>query len=94
MQAFQLGLAHQANPRTGQPGSSGRFPGGAVIGVQPNRLAAARYGLDLADLQEPLATAIGGEPVGQTVEGRARFPISVRSADPGAGRDGVEEGKA
>ncbi|MDE2000101.1 MAG: efflux RND transporter permease subunit, partial [Burkholderiales bacterium] len=39
---------------------------------------AARYGLNIADVQSIVASAIGGENVGETVEGLARYPISVR----------------
>lgn len=55
-----------------------RVSGGRYIEVQPDRLAAARYGLNVMDIQDLVTTAIGGESVGQTVEGLARFPISVR----------------
>ncbi|MEO8443473.1 MAG: efflux RND transporter permease subunit [Gammaproteobacteria bacterium] len=55
-----------------------RVSGGRYIDVQPDRLAAARYGLNVMDIQDLVSTAIGGESVGQTVEGPARFPISVR----------------
>ncbi len=55
-----------------------RVTGARYIDVQPDRLAAARYGLNVMDIQDLVATAIGGEAVGQTVEGLARFPISVR----------------
>jgi copper/silver efflux system protein len=40
--------------------------------------AAARYGLNIADVQSIVAGAIGGENVGETIEGLARFPINVR----------------
>jgi len=40
--------------------------------------AAARYGLNIADVQEVVASLIGGENIGETVEGLARFPISLR----------------
>jgi len=55
-----------------------RLTGGRYIDVDVNRAAAARYGLNVADVQEVVSGAIGGENVGQTVEGLARYPISVR----------------
>ena len=55
-----------------------RLTGGRYIDVMINRAAAARYGLNVADVQSVVASSIGGETVGQTVEGLARYPISVR----------------
>jgi Cu(I)/Ag(I) efflux system membrane protein CusA/SilA len=55
-----------------------RLTGGRYIDVDIDRAAAARYGLNIADLQGIVAAAIGGETIGETVEGRRRFPISVR----------------
>lgn len=55
-----------------------RVSGGRYIDVTPDRLAAARYGLNVMDVQDLVATAIGGVSVGETVEGLARYPISVR----------------
>ena len=55
-----------------------RLSGGRYIDIQINRAAAARYGLNVADVQSVVSGAIGGEAVGQTVDGLARYPISVR----------------
>lgn len=66
-----------------------RVSGGRYIDVVPDRLAAAQYGLNVLDIQDLVATAIGGASVGQTVEGLARFPISVRY--PRDWRDSVEK---
>ena len=55
-----------------------RLTGGRYIDVDINRAAAARYGLNIADVQAIVSGAIGGETIGQTVEGLARYPISVR----------------
>ena len=55
-----------------------RLTGGRYIDVTINRAEAARYGLNVADVQSIVSSAIGGENVGQTVEGLARYPISVR----------------
>jgi Cu(I)/Ag(I) efflux system membrane protein CusA/SilA len=57
---------------------SERVSGGRYIDVRPNRLAAARYGLSIEDLQNVVSQAIGGENIGQTIEGLARFPINAR----------------
>lgn len=46
------------------------------IHIRPD--AAARYGLSQADLQSIIATAIGGDPISETIQGRERFPIVLR----------------
>jgi Cu(I)/Ag(I) efflux system membrane protein CusA/SilA len=66
-----------------------RVRGGRYIDVSIDRLAAARYGMSIADVQSVVSAAIGGETVGETVEGRQRFPISVRY--PRELRDSVEK---
>jgi Cu(I)/Ag(I) efflux system membrane protein CusA/SilA len=55
-----------------------RLNGGRYIDVQPDRDAAGRYGMNIADVQSIVSAAIGGETIGETVEGVQRFPISVR----------------
>ncbi len=55
-----------------------RLTGGRYIDVDIDRAAAARYGLNIADVQSIVSAAIGGETIGETIEGRRRFPISVR----------------
>ena len=55
-----------------------RLTGGRYVDVTINRDAAARFGLNIADVQSVISTAVGGENVGETVEGLQRFPISVR----------------
>lgn len=55
-----------------------RVTGGRYIDVKIDRLAAARYGLSVEDVQQLIASGIGGENIGQVIEGRARFPINVR----------------
>jgi Cu(I)/Ag(I) efflux system membrane protein CusA/SilA len=55
-----------------------RLTGGRYVDVTIDRAAAARYGLNIADVQHVISTAVGGETIGQTVEGLARYPISVR----------------
>lgn len=55
-----------------------RLAGGRYVDVDINRAEAARFGLNIADVQEIIAGAVGGETVGETIEGLARYPISVR----------------
>jgi Cu(I)/Ag(I) efflux system membrane protein CusA/SilA len=55
-----------------------RITGGYFLDVEPDRMALARYGLAVGDLQEVVATALGGEMVTTTVEGRERFGVIVR----------------
>ena len=66
----------------GIPGTSSAFServsGGRYIDIEPDRIAAARLGLSIADVQRIVALAIGGENIGETVEGLQRFPINLR----------------
>ncbi|MDD3799416.1 MAG: efflux RND transporter permease subunit [Novosphingobium sp.] len=55
-----------------------RLTGGRYVDVTIDRAAAARFSLNIADVQEIVSGAIGGENIGQTVEGLARYPINVR----------------
>ncbi|MCC7463107.1 MAG: efflux RND transporter permease subunit [Gammaproteobacteria bacterium] len=55
-----------------------RLTGGRYIDVAIDRVAAARYGMSVADVQAVVSAAVGGENIGETIEGRARFPINVR----------------
>ncbi|MDO6446273.1 efflux RND transporter permease subunit [Colwellia sp. 1_MG-2023] len=57
---------------------SERVAGGRYIKVDINRQKAARYGLNISDVQQVVATAIGGVNVAQTVEGLERYPINLR----------------
>lgn len=66
-----------------------RLTGGRYIDVDIDRLAAGRYGLNIEDVQSVIASAIGGETIGETVEGLARFPINVRY--PREWRDSIED---
>ena len=52
--------------------------GGRYVDVRVRPDAAARYGLTQADVQDVIATAVGGDPIGETVQGRERFPIVLR----------------
>jgi Cu(I)/Ag(I) efflux system membrane protein CusA/SilA len=64
------------------PGTSSayaeRVQNGYYLEIIPDRPALARYGLTVGDLQETIATALGGEPVTTTVEGRERYTVNVR----------------
>jgi Cu(I)/Ag(I) efflux system membrane protein CusA/SilA len=64
------------------PGASSayaeRITGGFYLDIEPDRTQLARYGLSVGDLMDVVASALGGEVVTTTVEGRARFGVSVR----------------
>jgi Cu(I)/Ag(I) efflux system membrane protein CusA/SilA len=66
-----------------------RVSGGRYIEIRPDRIAAARLGLGISDLLEVTAWALGGENIGETVEGLQRFPINVRY--PRELRDSLED---
>ncbi|MRW91832.1 CusA/CzcA family heavy metal efflux RND transporter [Duganella sp. FT80W] len=66
-----------------------RLNGGRYIDVQIDRDAAGRYGMNIADVQSIVSSAIGGDNIGETVEGLQRFPINVRY--PREVRDSVEK---
>ncbi|WP_036985275.1 efflux RND transporter permease subunit, partial [Pseudoalteromonas sp. BSi20311] len=68
---------------------SERVAGGRYIKVDINREKAARYSLNIADVQQVVATAIGGMNVTETVEGQERYPVNIRY--PQAYRDSPEE---
>ena len=55
-----------------------RLNGGHYIDIDINRLRAARYGLAITDIQSVVSSAVGGENVGEVIDGRRRFPINVR----------------
>ncbi|HUW50605.1 MAG TPA: efflux RND transporter permease subunit [Sulfuricella sp.] len=55
-----------------------RITGGYYLNIKLRREQLARYGLAVGDLQEIIASAMGGEVVTTTVEGRERFGVSVR----------------
>src|SRR6266478_6381726 len=65
-----------------------RLTGGRYIDVDIDRDAAARYGLNIADVQSVVSAAIGGDNIGETVEGLQRFPINMRY--PREVRDSIE----
>ncbi|RYY75432.1 MAG: efflux RND transporter permease subunit [Gammaproteobacteria bacterium] len=63
--------------------------GGRYVDIQLNRQALARYGLSITQAQSVVSSLIGGENIGEVVDGRARFPINVRY--PREWRDSVEK---
>ena len=65
-----------------------RLTGGRYIDINIDRLAAARYGMNVSDVQSLVSAAVGGDNIGETVEGLQRFPINVRY--PREIRDSVE----
>ena len=75
------------------PGSSSviaeRVTGGRYIDIKIDRLKIARYGLNIDDVQSFISTAIGGDNVGEKIDGLARYPINVRF--PRELRDSVEK---
>ena len=64
------------------PGTSSAFAervlGGYYLNIVPDRAALARYGLSVDDVQNVVKTALGGEMVTETVEGRERYSVNVR----------------
>ncbi len=66
------------------PGAVDVFPdqnvGKGYLEIKIDRDRAARYGVNVGDIQDVIETALGGEPITMTVEGRERFPVRVRYA--------------
>ena len=64
------------------PGTSSAYAeralGGYYLDVIPDRAALARYGIMVQDVQDVIATALGGQTVTTTVEGRQRFTVNMR----------------
>lgn len=57
---------------------SERVAGGRYLDIDIQREKAARFGLNIADVQQVIASAIGGMNVAQTVEGLERYPVNIR----------------
>lgn len=55
-----------------------RVVGGRYLKIDIDRIAAARYGLNIDDVQQVIATAVGGKNVTQTIEGLERFNVNLR----------------
>jgi Cu(I)/Ag(I) efflux system membrane protein CusA/SilA len=68
---------------------SERVAGGRYVDVQIDRQRASRFGLNIADVQDVVRSAVGGMNVTQTVEGLERYPVNVRY--PQRVRDSVEQ---
>ncbi len=75
------------------PGTSSvfseRVSGGRYINIEPDRVAAARFGLNIADIQDIISSAVGGSNITQTVEGLERYPINLRY--PRHSRDDIDK---
>ena len=69
-----------------------RLNGGRYIDVRIDRAAAARFSLNVADVQGVISAAVGGDNIGETVEGLQRFPINLRY--PREVRDSLEKLRA
>jgi Cu(I)/Ag(I) efflux system membrane protein CusA/SilA len=66
-----------------------RISQGFYVNVEVNRSEAARYGLSVADVQTAVSSGIGGQNIAENIEGRERYPISVRYSQDF--RDSVEQ---
>jgi len=66
-----------------------RLAGGRYVDVKVDRDAAARYGMNIADVQSIVSAAIGGDAIGEVIDGLQRFPINVRY--PREVRDSLEK---
>src|SRR5699024_1582247 len=69
-----------------------RVTGGRFIDINIDRSRAARFGLNIADVQDVVQTAVGGMSVTESVEGLERYPVNVRY--PREVRDSVSDLKA
>jgi len=77
-------LQHVPGTRTAY---ADRTTSGRYIQILPDRIKAARFGLNIGDIQQVISMAVGGVQVTQTVEGLKRFPVSLRY--PRADRDSL-----
>ena len=68
---------------------SERVAGGRYVDIQIDRKRASRFGLNIADIQDVVQSAVGGMNVTQTVEGLERYPVNVRY--PQRVRDSVQQ---
>lgn len=72
-----------------QSAYSERVTGGRYVEIVPDRQAAARFGLNIADINQIISAAVGGMNVTETVEGLERYPVNLRF--PRELRDNVEK---
>lgn len=82
-QATAIEKALQEDPRTATNTRSAfaeRLTGGYFLDFDIDRVAAARYGLTVQDIQNTLTIAAGGMPLTETVEGRERYAVNMRYA--------------
>lgn len=82
-QATAIEKALQEDPRTAANTRSAfaeRLTGGYFLDFDIDRVAAARYGLTMQDIQNTLTIAAGGMPLTETVEGRERYAVNMRYA--------------
>ncbi|MBV8649427.1 CusA/CzcA family heavy metal efflux RND transporter, partial [Paludibacterium sp.] len=75
--AQQIEAAVKTVPGT-RSASAERLGSGHYIDVDIDRAAAARYGLTIDDIQQTVSLGIGGDQVGETIEGLERYPIGLR----------------
>lgn len=66
-----------------------RLAGGRYVDINIDRRKAARFGVSVKELQSLVATIVGGQNIGETIEGRERYPINVRY--PREMRDNVQK---
>ncbi len=78
--AQEIGEALSAVPGTRSAFAERIGTGGQYLDFKVDRDRAARYGLEVADVEDAVETAIGGQIVTTTVEGRERYPVRVRYA--------------
>jgi len=66
----------------GVPGTASAFServaGGRYLEIRPDRIAAARVGLNIEDINQVVAAAVGGINITRTIEGRERYPVNLR----------------
>jgi Cu(I)/Ag(I) efflux system membrane protein CusA/SilA len=73
--ALERTISHVPNTRSVY---SDRSTGGFYVDIVPDRMALARYGLTVGEVQDVIEAAVGGQPIEVTIEGRNRFSINVR----------------
>jgi Cu(I)/Ag(I) efflux system membrane protein CusA/SilA len=79
LQSLGEQVANAVKPIPGTTSAvSDRIMAGRYVSIDVDRLAAARYGLSIDQVQQTAATVLGGETIGQQIDGLARYPINVR----------------